>query len=74
MFNTSVPFWWHSSNVPPSLICSALSPVTPGSAVAEEKFLVIEPYRASMLDEISLEKGVVVDVLERNLDGWWLVK
>ncbi len=29
---------------------------------------------AYTLDEIGLEKGVVVDVLERNLDGWWLVR
>ena len=35
---------------------------------------MIEPYKACMPDEINLEKGVIVNVLERNLDGWWLVK
>ena len=44
------------------------------NVIAEEKFVVIESYRACMADEINLDKGVIVDALERNLDGWWLVK
>ncbi len=35
---------------------------------------MIEAYKAAMGDEITLNKGAMVDVLERNLDGWWLVR
>ncbi|XP_060084602.1 SH3 and PX domain-containing protein 2A-like isoform X2 [Ylistrum balloti] len=40
----------------------------------EEKFTVTEAFYPSNEDEIALELGTVVDVLEKNLDGWWLVR
>ncbi|XP_005098843.2 SH3 and PX domain-containing protein 2A isoform X2 [Aplysia californica] len=42
----------------------------PGS---EEKYLCIEDFTAAGADEISLEKGAVVEVVEKSMDGWWLV-
>ncbi|ESO90285.1 hypothetical protein LOTGIDRAFT_82338, partial [Lottia gigantea] len=40
----------------------------------EEKFICIEMFQSNGNDEISLEKGAVVEVLEKNLSGWWLVR
>ncbi len=34
----------------------------------------LEEYKAEEDDEISFGKGVTVDVLQKRLDGWWLVK
>ncbi|KAK6185845.1 hypothetical protein SNE40_007991 [Patella caerulea] len=45
--------------------------VTPGQ---EEKYICIEKFEAGGEDEISLEKGSVVEVLEKNLAGWWFVR
>ncbi|XP_070211989.1 SH3 and PX domain-containing protein 2B-like isoform X2 [Littorina saxatilis] len=40
----------------------------------EEKFICIETFTAQNDDEISLEKGVIVEVEEKSMDGWWKVK
>ena len=40
----------------------------------EEKYICIETFSADNADEISLEKGVVVEVLQKNMDGWWSVR
>ena len=39
-----------------------------------ERYLTIEKYTAEEEDEISFPKGVTVDVLQKSLDGWWLIK
>ena len=39
-----------------------------------EKYLTVEAYVAEEEDELSFPKGVTVDVLQKSLDGWWLVK
>ncbi|XP_052771631.1 SH3 and PX domain-containing protein 2A-like isoform X2 [Mya arenaria] len=40
----------------------------------EEQYLCTEEYTAQSCDEVSMERGSVVDVMEKNLEGWWLVK
>ncbi|XP_030067212.1 SH3 and PX domain-containing protein 2B isoform X2 [Microcaecilia unicolor] len=40
----------------------------------EEKYSVIYPYTARDQDEISLEKGAVVEVIQKNLEGWWKIR
>ncbi|GFN84112.1 Sh3 and px domain-containing protein 2b [Plakobranchus ocellatus] len=40
----------------------------------EENFICIEKFEGASADEVSLEKGAVVQVLQKNLDGWWLVR
>lgn len=40
----------------------------------EEKFVTVQEYQAQNRDEISFEKGVVVEVIQKNLEGWWLVR
>ena len=32
------------------------------------------PYAARDQDEIDLEKGMVVEVIQRNLEGWWKIR
>ena len=39
-----------------------------------EHYVTIEKYTAEEEDELSFPKGVTVDVLQKSLDGWWLIK
>ncbi|XP_027014701.2 SH3 and PX domain-containing protein 2B isoform X2 [Tachysurus fulvidraco] len=43
-------------------------------AEEEEKYMVIYPYAARDQDEIDLEKGMTVEVMEKNLEGWWKIR
>ncbi|XP_068815479.1 SH3 and PX domain-containing protein 2B isoform X2 [Struthio camelus] len=40
----------------------------------EEKYTVIYPYIARDQDEINLDKGAVVVVIQKNLEGWWKIR
>lgn len=40
----------------------------------EEKYSVIYPYSARDEDEIDLERGMVVEVIQKNLEGWWKIR
>ncbi|XP_055498983.1 SH3 and PX domain-containing protein 2B isoform X1 [Leucoraja erinacea] len=40
----------------------------------EENFVVIYPYTARDNDEIDLERGAVVEVIQKNLEGWWKIR
>uniref|UniRef100_A0A3B4AVT0 SH3 domain-containing protein n=1 Tax=Periophthalmus magnuspinnatus TaxID=409849 RepID=A0A3B4AVT0_9GOBI len=40
----------------------------------EEKYSVIYPYTARDQDEIDLERGMVVEVVQKNLEGWWKIR
>ncbi|KAJ3589402.1 hypothetical protein NHX12_010247, partial [Muraenolepis orangiensis] len=40
----------------------------------EEKYSVVYPYAARDQDEIDLEKDMVVEVIQKNLEGWWKIR
>ncbi|XP_019596854.1 SH3 and PX domain-containing protein 2B isoform X2 [Rhinolophus sinicus] len=40
----------------------------------EEKYMVIYPYTARDQDEMNLERGAVVEVIQKNLEGWWKIR
>lgn len=40
----------------------------------EEKYSVIYAYSARDQDEIDLEKGMIVEVIQKNLEGWWKIR
>ncbi|XP_008848989.1 SH3 and PX domain-containing protein 2B isoform X2 [Nannospalax galili] len=40
----------------------------------EEKYTVIYPYTARDQDEVNLERGAVVEVIQKNLEGWWKIR
>ncbi|KAM8924505.1 SH3 and PX domain-containing protein 2A [Pelodytes ibericus] len=40
----------------------------------EEKYVTIQPYVSQGKDEIGFEKGVTVEVLQKNLEGWWYIR
>uniref|UniRef100_A0A8C3A4T0 SH3 and PX domains 2B n=1 Tax=Cyclopterus lumpus TaxID=8103 RepID=A0A8C3A4T0_CYCLU len=40
----------------------------------EEKYSVVYPYSARDQDEIDLERGMVVEVIQKNLEGWWKIR
>lgn len=52
------------------------SPSLPFLTVTEtaQKYYAVEDYAAEEADEISFKKGVTVDVLQKSLDGWWLIR
>ncbi|XP_078599958.1 uncharacterized protein LOC144875075 isoform X2 [Branchiostoma floridae x Branchiostoma japonicum] len=39
-----------------------------------EEFLTTEQYEAQIDDEISFDNGVIVHVIHKLLDGWWIVR
>ena len=41
---------------------------------AVEKYYTVDNYQAEEEDEISFKRGVTVEVLQKSLDGWWVVK
>ncbi|XP_066501762.1 SH3 and PX domain-containing protein 2B isoform X1 [Hoplias malabaricus] len=43
-------------------------------AEEEEKYTVIYPYAARDQDEIDLERGMTVEVIQKNLEGWWKIR
>ncbi|XP_051533914.1 SH3 and PX domain-containing protein 2B-like isoform X2 [Myxocyprinus asiaticus] len=40
----------------------------------EEKYTAIYPYSARDQDEIDLERGMTVEVIQKNLEGWWKIR
>ncbi|XP_069467821.1 SH3 and PX domain-containing protein 2A isoform X2 [Ambystoma mexicanum] len=40
----------------------------------EEKYVTVQPYASQGKDEIGFEKGVSVDVIQKNLEGWWYIR
>ncbi|KAM9847542.1 SH3 and PX domain-containing protein 2A-like [Aulostomus maculatus] len=40
----------------------------------EEKYITVQPYTSQGKDEIEFEKGVIVDVIQKNLEGWWFIR
>ncbi|XP_054654045.1 SH3 and PX domain-containing protein 2A-like isoform X3 [Dunckerocampus dactyliophorus] len=40
----------------------------------EEKYITVQPYASQGKDEIAFEKGVTVEVIQKNLEGWWFVR
>lgn len=43
-------------------------------ASTEEKYTAIYPYSARDQDEIDLERGMTVEVIQKNLEGWWKIR
>ncbi|OXB81878.1 UNVERIFIED_CONTAM: hypothetical protein H355_015075, partial [Colinus virginianus] len=37
-------------------------------------YFVMQPYESQKADELSLNKGVVVEVVRRSDNGWWLIR
>lgn len=40
----------------------------------EELNITVNGYEAENDDEITFDQGVVVEVIQKNLDGWWLIR
>ena len=40
----------------------------------ERAYVAIEDYQASGSDELSFQRGAVLKVSQRSLDGWWRVR
>ncbi|XP_064173234.1 SH3 and PX domain-containing protein 2A-like isoform X2 [Anguilla rostrata] len=40
----------------------------------EEKYVTVQSYASQGKDEIGFEKGVIVEVIQKNLEGWWFIR
>lgn len=40
----------------------------------EENYVTVQPYSSQGKDEIAFEKGVIVEVIQKNLEGWWFIR
>ncbi|XP_075891423.1 SH3 and PX domain-containing protein 2A isoform X3 [Nelusetta ayraudi] len=40
----------------------------------EEKYVTIQSYTSQGKDEVSFDKGVIVEVIQKNLEGWWFIR
>ncbi|XP_052459193.1 SH3 and PX domain-containing protein 2A isoform X3 [Carassius gibelio] len=40
----------------------------------EEKYVTVQAYTSQGKDEIGFEKGVTVEVIQKNLEGWWYIR
>ncbi|XP_044153808.1 SH3 and PX domain-containing protein 2A isoform X1 [Bufo gargarizans] len=40
----------------------------------EEKYVTTQSYTSKSKDEIGFEKGVTVEVIQKNLEGWWYIR
>ncbi|XP_041424602.1 SH3 and PX domain-containing protein 2A isoform X7 [Xenopus laevis] len=40
----------------------------------EEKYVTVQPYTSQGKDEIGFEKGDTVEVIQKNLEGWWFIR
>ncbi|XP_075389476.1 SH3 and PX domain-containing protein 2A isoform X1 [Tenrec ecaudatus] len=40
----------------------------------EEKYVTLQPYTSQSKDEIDFEQGVTVEVIRKNLEGWWYIR
>ncbi|XP_025019185.1 SH3 and PX domain-containing protein 2A isoform X1 [Python bivittatus] len=40
----------------------------------EEKYVTIQSYTSQGKDEIGFDKGVTVEVIQKNLEGWWYIR
>ncbi|XP_028827334.1 SH3 and PX domain-containing protein 2A isoform X3 [Denticeps clupeoides] len=40
----------------------------------EEKYITVQPYASQGKDEIGFDKGVTVEVIQKNLEGWWYIR
>ncbi len=43
-------------------------------ATDAQQYMTVDAYTAEEDDEISFSKGTTVNVLQKSLDGWWLIK
>lgn len=46
----------------------------PLSVFLEEKYVTVQAYTSQGKDEIGFEKGVTVEVIQKNLEGWWYIR
>ncbi|CAM9393873.1 unnamed protein product [Lampetra fluviatilis] len=53
---------------------SLLSRLAPPPPPSEERYTVVHTYAAQDGDELELDKGALVDVLQKNLEGWWFIR
>ncbi|RXN38281.1 SH3 and PX domain-containing 2A-like isoform X2 [Labeo rohita] len=39
-----------------------------------ERYITVQSFNSSSQDELGFESGVIVEVIQRNLEGWWFIR
>uniref|UniRef100_A0A8C1UHF0 SH3 and PX domains 2Ab n=1 Tax=Cyprinus carpio TaxID=7962 RepID=A0A8C1UHF0_CYPCA len=39
-----------------------------------ERYITVQSFSSSSQDELGFESGVIVEVIQRNLEGWWFIR
>ena len=42
--------------------------------VEAEKYITMVPFRAESVTDISLPQSATVEVIEKSISGWWLIR
>lgn len=42
--------------------------------LTEETYITMAAYEPQLEDEVKFDMGKIVKVIQKNLDGWWLIK
>uniref|UniRef100_A0A9J7X900 SH3 and PX domains 2Ab n=1 Tax=Cyprinus carpio carpio TaxID=630221 RepID=A0A9J7X900_CYPCA len=40
----------------------------------EKRYITVQSFNTSSQDEVGFESGVIVEVIQRNLEGWWFIR
>uniref|UniRef100_A0A8C1V894 SH3 and PX domains 2Ab n=1 Tax=Cyprinus carpio TaxID=7962 RepID=A0A8C1V894_CYPCA len=40
----------------------------------KERYITVQSFNTSSQDEVGFESGVIVEVIQRNLEGWWFIR
>jgi hypothetical protein len=48
--------------------------ITAVTVLTEETWISVNKYEAKHHDELSFEKGILLEVFEKGIDGWWKVR
>ncbi|XP_052436209.1 SH3 and PX domain-containing protein 2A isoform X2 [Carassius gibelio] len=40
----------------------------------EKRYITVQSFSSSSQDELGFESGVIVEVIQRNLEGWWFIR
>uniref|UniRef100_A0A673HEP9 SH3 and PX domain-containing protein 2A-like n=1 Tax=Sinocyclocheilus rhinocerous TaxID=307959 RepID=A0A673HEP9_9TELE len=43
-------------------------------ACVKHKYITVQSFSSSSQDELGFERGIIVEVIQRNLEGWWFIR
>uniref|UniRef100_A0A8B9FYH7 NADPH oxidase organizer 1 n=1 Tax=Amazona collaria TaxID=241587 RepID=A0A8B9FYH7_9PSIT len=66
--------WWLVENADKQIAWFPASYLEEIDSAASSLYFVVRAYESQKADELSLNNGVVVEVVRKSEDGWWLIR